>query len=117
MLKLELAQVLTCEQYGTAIKTLTRKPHALPDGRYVEWFDDYEVHEFIKAWEHTHEPPKAPTCGQEEQLELPLEDTGGEAMRLHSRISPIDNPNLDGRTGSEDSGTQPGPGNTEEIRS
>lgn len=100
MLKHELAQALTCEQYGAALRTLFPKPHALPDGRFVEWYPDYEVHEFVKAWEQAHPTPRPPMCGQEEQLELPLENIGGEAVRVYPCVSPTDTQDSDGRTGS-----------------
>lgn len=63
MLKSELLEVLTVEQYqkfhnGTRIvSTVT-----LPDGRKVAWYEDYEVHEFLKN-EGALDEPTTGTAG------------------------------------------------------
>ena len=113
MFKWEVAKELTCEQYGAFVKTTMPVAHALPDGRMVLWFHERDVHEFMVAWDATH-----PLAGPE-QLELELGECNGiiepTAVPVHACFILSNNADkLDG-TGSEDSGTQPGTGNTEEV--
>lgn len=107
MFKREIAGLMTCEQYGAFIKTTIPVTHALPDGRMLLWYHEYDVHEFLTAWDVTHAEPG--------QQELPFNDPITEAVPVHACFSVTNNADKCDGTGSKDTGTEQGIGNTEEI--
>lgn len=84
MTKQEIVSLLTCEQWGAFKRTEVPVAHALPDGRYILWWDDYVVHEFITAWDIIN--PK-----QQEELQIALHEDKFEGRNVDKGNQPVDN--------------------------